>query len=77
VPQHSRTEKNGGTVCIFVGDTKTGSAEKFRAEAKCATTVADETGDIAWQEATRSYKTLAHKLAAMRGNFLPRTAQWI
>lgn len=71
VPQHSRTEKNGGTVRIFVGDTTTGSAEKIRAEAKCATTMANETGDIAWREATRSYKTLAleHKLAAMRGNF--------
>lgn len=71
VPQHSRTEKNGGTVRIFVGDTNSGIAEKVRAEAKCAATMANETGDIAWRGATRTYKTLAleHKLAATRGNF--------
>lgn len=71
VAQHSRTEKNGGTVRIFVGDTKTDTAEKIRAEAKCALTMAAETASMAWKEETRSYKTLAleHKLAAMRGDF--------
>ncbi len=71
VPQHSRTEKNGGTVRIFVGDTRTASAEKICAEAKCAMAMAAETGSIAWSEETRSYKTLAleHKLAALRGDF--------
>ncbi|MGC5802335.1 AAA family ATPase [Ralstonia pseudosolanacearum] len=71
VPQHSRTEKNGGTVRIFVGDTKTDTADKIRAEAGCALAMAAETGSVAWQEGVHSYKTLAleHKLAAKRGDF--------
>jgi DNA helicase-2/ATP-dependent DNA helicase PcrA len=71
VPQHSRTEKSGGTIRIFVGDTKTTTAEKIRAEARCALTMAADTASTAWDEQTRSYKTLAleHKLAAMRGDF--------
>lgn len=71
VPQHSRTEKNGGTVRIFIGDTKTETADKIRTEAGCALTMAAETASAAWQEGVRSYKTLAleHKLAAKRGGF--------
>ncbi|WP_313897376.1 UvrD-helicase domain-containing protein [Burkholderia pseudomallei] len=71
VPQHSRTEKNGGTVRIFIGDTKTDTADKIRTEADCALVMAAETGSAAWQEGGRSYKTLAleHKLAAKRGGF--------
>lgn len=71
VPQHPRTEKSGGIVRIFVGDTKTHTAEKIRVEAKCALTMASDTASMAWKEETRSYKTLAleHKLAAMRGDF--------
>lgn len=71
VPQHSRTEKNGGTVRIFVGDTKTDTVDKIRTEAECALTMAAQTASAAWQEDIRSYKTLAleHKLAAKRGNF--------
>lgn len=71
VPQHSRTEKNGGTVRIFVGDTKTDTVDKIRTEAECALAMAAETACAAWQGDVRSYKTLAleHKLAAKRGNF--------
>ncbi|WP_342320530.1 UvrD-helicase domain-containing protein [Burkholderia pseudomallei] len=71
VPQHSRTEKNGGTVRLFVGDTKTSTDEKIRRESDCARAMAAETGCAAWQDGTRGYKTLAleHKLAAKRGNF--------
>lgn len=71
VRQHSRTEKDGGTVRIFVGDSKIDTAEKIRQEANCALAMAVETGSAAWQEDTRSYKTLAleHKLAAKRGGF--------
>jgi DNA helicase-2/ATP-dependent DNA helicase PcrA len=71
VPQHSRTEKNGGTVRIFVGDTKTDTADKIRMEAECALTMAAVTASAAWQADVRSYKTLAleHKLAAKRGDF--------
>lgn len=71
VPQHPRTEKNGGTVRIFVGDSKTNTAEKIRKEADCALAMAAETASAAWQDGARGYKTLAleHKLAAKRGNF--------
>ncbi len=71
VSQHSRTEKNGGTVRIFVGDTKTDTVDKIRTEAECALAMFTATASAAWQEDMRSYKTLAleHKLAAKRGNF--------
>lgn len=71
VPQHSRTEKNAGTVRIFVGDTKTDTAKKIEKEASCAQAMAAATASAAWQGDVRSYKTLAleHKLAAKRGNF--------
>jgi DNA helicase-2/ATP-dependent DNA helicase PcrA len=71
VPQHSRTEKNGGIVRIFVGDTRTDTAEKIRKEADSALAMAAETACAAWQDGARGYKTLAleHKLAAKRGNF--------
>lgn len=71
VPQHPRTEKNGGTVRIFVGDAKTDSAEKIRRETECALAMSAETALSAWQERGSGYKTLAleHKLAAKRGNF--------
>ncbi|MCO6055771.1 AAA family ATPase [Pseudomonas sp. MOB-449] len=71
VPQHSRTEKNGGTVRIFVGDSKNDSAGKILKEKDCARTMAAETGSSAWQENVRGYKVLAleHKLAAKRGEF--------
>ncbi|MFI0472013.1 UvrD-helicase domain-containing protein [Halomonas sp. HMF6819] len=71
VPQHPRTEKNGGTVRIFVGDSKKNAAEKIRKEADCALAMAAETASAAWQDGVRGYKTLAleHKLAAKRGNF--------
>lgn len=71
VSQHSRTEKNGGTVRIFVGDTKTDTVDKIRTEAECALAMFTATTSTAWQENMRRYKTLAleHKLAAKRGNF--------
>ena len=71
VLQHSRTEKSGGTVRIFVGDTKTDTADKIRTEEGCALVMAVETASAAWQKEVSSYKTLAleHKLAAKRGDF--------
>ncbi|MFJ3119617.1 UvrD-helicase domain-containing protein [Pseudomonas protegens] len=70
VPQHSRTEKNGGTVRIFIGDTKVSTAEKIRKEADCARIMAAQSSFAAWGDSC-GYKTLAleHKLAAKRGNF--------
>lgn len=71
VPQHPRSEKDGGTVHIFVGDSGTDTAEKIRQEAKCARTMAEKSGDTAWHDDQHDYKTLAleHKLAAKRGEF--------
>lgn len=71
VPQHPRTEKNGGTVCIFVGDSKKDTADKIRTEAECAQTMAIKTASAAWREGVRGFETLAleHKLAAKRGDF--------
>ncbi|MGJ7583409.1 UvrD-helicase domain-containing protein, partial [Variovorax sp. RHLX14] len=71
VPQHSRTEKNAGTVRIFVGDTKTDTANKIEQEASCAQAMVTATASVAWRGDVRGYKTLAleHKLAAKRGDF--------
>lgn len=71
VAQHPRTEKSGGTVRIFVGNTKVAVDEKLRAEAICAEKMAQATGLAEWTAVTRSYKLLAleHKLAARRGGF--------
>jgi len=71
VPQHPRTEKNGGIVRIFVGDTTTDTAEKILKEADCALAMATATASADWQDGVRGYKTLAleHKLAAKRGKF--------
>lgn len=71
VPQHSRVEKNGGTVRIFVGDTNTSTAEKIRNETECALAMADATACADWKDGAGGYKTLAleHKLAAKRGSF--------
>lgn len=71
LPQHNRTEKNGGTVCIFVGDSQIDTSEKTRLEAKCAQVMLAETASSAWRDDERGFKTLAleHKLAAKRGGF--------
>jgi DNA helicase-2/ATP-dependent DNA helicase PcrA len=71
VAQHSRTEKNGGTVRIFIGDTNISIAEKIRMEAECARIMAVKSSYAAWEDNAHGYKTLAleHKLAAKRGSF--------
>ncbi len=71
VRQHSRTEKSGGAVRIFIGDAAIDSDEKTRKEALCARSMAQATKLEAWSQDTRRYHVLAleHKLAARRGNF--------
>jgi len=71
VSQHPRTEKNGGIVHIFVGDSKTDTLGKIQKEKECARVMAAKTGNTAWQENIRGFKVLAleHKLAAKRGDF--------
>lgn len=72
VPQHPRTEKSGGLVRIFIGDTSRDSLEKIELERQCALLMARDTGDVSWLPEVSEYKTLAleHKLAAKRGGFL-------
>jgi DNA helicase-2/ATP-dependent DNA helicase PcrA len=71
VAQHPRVEKDAGIVRIFVGDTSSRTEAKFNKETQCAERMAQITGDEAWRNGPRPYKTLAleHKLAARRGAF--------
>lgn len=71
VIQHPRSEKQGGKVRIFVGDTACSTQTKLRGEVDCAQTMAQITNDEAWTKDQKSFKTLAleHKLGAKRGNF--------
>lgn len=71
VRQHWRTEKDQGTVRIFVGDAATETARKIQAESKCALIMGTATNCRSWDAEVSDYKTLAleHKLAAKRGRF--------
>ena len=72
VLQHARTEKSGGTVRIFVGDTSLPPEEKIRREARCAEEMGTASKSTAWGKLGGGYQVLAleHKLAARRGGFL-------
>lgn len=72
VLQHARTEKSGGTVRIFVGDTSLPPEEKIRREAHCAEEMVTASKSTAWGKLAGGYQVLAleHKLAARRGGFL-------
>lgn len=69
VEQHSRTEKKGGVVRIFVGDNNRSPEEKVANESWCAAQMRGATGSASWDG---DYQTLAleHKLVATRGSFL-------
>jgi DNA helicase-2/ATP-dependent DNA helicase PcrA len=71
VIQHPRSEKQGGTVRIFVGDSARTMAAKIYAEAGCADAMAQLTKSKAWATDKKGFKTLAleHKLGAKRGDF--------
>lgn len=71
VEQHPRTEKNGGTVRVFVGSTSLSTQEKRRREAWVATQMQHATQSDAWTT-PGGYQSLAleHKLVAARGDFL-------
>ena len=71
VAQHPRSEKQGGKVRIFVGDTTRTTSAKLSAEADCARAMAQVTNSKAWTAEQRGFKTLAleHKLGAKRGDF--------
>ena len=71
VTQYARTEKTGGVVKIFVGDTNLQPEEKIKHEAICASKMAEDPSCERW-DAHTGYQLLAleHKLAARRGGFL-------
>lgn len=71
VVQHPRSEKQGGKVRIFVGDTARTMSAKLSAEADCAAAMAQLTNEDSWGTGKKGFKTLAleHKLGAMRGDF--------
>ncbi len=71
VAQHARSEKQGGKVRIFVGDTARTASAKLSAEADCARAMAQVTSEEAWATDQKGFKTLAleHKLGARRGDF--------
>ncbi|HIF5673739.1 TPA: UvrD-helicase domain-containing protein [Vibrio parahaemolyticus] len=70
VKQHSRTEKSGGFVRIYIGDTKLSPEEKFLGELWCAEQMQELTGAEAWSQSEFQLLALEHKLVATRGSFL-------
>jgi DNA helicase-2/ATP-dependent DNA helicase PcrA len=71
VIQHPRSEKQGGKVRVFVGDTARATSVKLSAEVGCAAVMAQITGAKEWNMESKGFKTLAleHKLGAKRGDF--------
>ena len=69
--QYPRSERQGGKVRIFVGDTARTSSAKLSAEADCARAMAQIANEEAWTADQKGFKTLAleHKLGAKRGDF--------
>lgn len=70
VEQHPRTEKSGGTVRLFVGDTSLSPEEKVAAERWCAEQMLSASGFAAWDRGQYQLLALEHKLVATRGSFL-------
>ena len=70
VEQHPRTEKAGGVVRIFVGDTSRAPEEKVAGERWCAEQMRQAVGSGAWNQGQYQLLALEHKLVATRGSFL-------
>lgn len=70
VKQHARTEKTGGLVKIYIGDTSFSPEEKVRGEHWSANQMFKASEVEVWS--TRKFQLLAleHKLVASRGSFL-------
>jgi len=68
--QHSRQEKTGGAVRIYVGDTDVSPEEKANREAWCAEQMREASGQTLWSEGGYKLLALEHKLVATRGSFL-------
>lgn len=70
VEQHPRTEKAGGVVRLYVGDTTLSPEKKVLGEHWCAKRMREATGAVAWSEGGYQLLALEHKLVATRGSFL-------
>lgn len=70
VEQHPRTEKAGGVVRLFVGDTSRSPEDKVASERWCADQMRQVSGSDAWSQGQYQLLALEHKLVATRGSFL-------
>lgn len=70
VEQHHRTEKSGGVVRIFVGDTSRSPEDKAAGERWCADQMRQASESDAWSQGQYQLLALEHKLVATRGSFL-------
>lgn len=70
IRQHSRTEKAGGLVRIYIGDTKLSPEDKALGELWCADQMWKASGVEAWSRREFQLLALEHKLVATRGSFL-------
>ena len=70
IEQHPRTEKAGGVVRLFVGDTSRSPEEKVASERWCVDQMQQVSGFDAWSQGQYQLLALEHKLVATRGSFL-------
>lgn len=70
VKQHSRTEKTGGFVRVYIGDASFSPEEKVRGEHWCSNQIFEASGLEAWSSKKFQLLALEHKLVATRGSFL-------
>lgn len=70
VVQQPRTEKDKGTVRIFVGNTALSGDDKAKLEGWCAEQMAGATQVEDWRNDSYQLLALEHKLVATRGSFL-------
>lgn len=68
--QHPRTEKAGGTVRLFLGDTSQSPEDKVLSERWCAERMFEVSGLVGWNQGQYQLLALEHKLVATRGSFL-------
>lgn len=68
--QYPRTEKTGGVVRLFVGDTLLTPEDKVLGERWCANQMRQASGVAAWNQGQFQLLALEHKLVATRGSFL-------
>lgn len=70
VEQQHRSEKTGGVVRIFVGDTSRSSDDKVLGERWCAEQMLEASESVVWSQSGYKMLALEHKLVATRGSFL-------